>query len=248
MENTRLNKILKEVDALQNEINSYRPMNEEYLEDFKEYFRVGLTYSSNALEGNSLTETETKIVLEEGLTIGGKPLKDYFEAVGHSDAFDYLYKIINSAEKIDEKIIKKMHHLFYRHIDEENAGKYRNKKVFVTGSKYNFPKPEEVQEKINELIIKLEGLEKNHPVVYAAKLHKEFVCIHPFIDGNGRVSRLLMNLALMQNNYTIAIIPPILRMDYIRLLEKSWENDTEFCEFIAERVKETQKDYLRLLK
>lgn len=248
MENTKLNKILKEVDILQNEINSYRPMNEEYIQDFKEYFRIGLTYSSNALEGNSLTETETKVVLEEGLTIGGKPLRDYFEAVGHSDAFDYLYKVINSEEKISESVIKKIHHLFYRHIDEENAGEYRNKKVFVTGSKHNFPKPEEVQGKIDKLMMKLEKLEENHPVVYAAKLHKELVCIHPFIDGNGRVSRLLMNLALMKNNYTIAIIPPILRMDYIRLLEKSWEDDTEFCEFIAERVKETQKDYLRLLK
>lgn len=248
MENTKLNKILKEVDILQNEINSYRPMNEEYVQDFKEYFRIGLTYSSNALEGNSLTETETKVVLEEGLTIGGKPLRDYFEAVGHSDAFDYLYKVINSEEKISETVIKKIHYLFYRHIDEENAGKYRNKKVFVTGSKHNFPKPEEVQGKIDKLMIKLEKLEENHPVVYAAKLHKEFVCIHPFVDGNGRVSRLLMNLALMKNNYTIAIIPPVLRMDYIRLLEKSWEDDTEFCEFIAERVKETQKDYLRLLK
>lgn len=239
---------LREVDLLQNEINSYRPIEEEYLSDFREYFRIGLTYSSNALEGNSLTETETKILLEDGLTVGGKPLRDYYEAVGHSDALIYLYQAVSDNRDIDENLIKRLHYLFYRRIDDEKAGRYREKKVFVTGSKYSFPKPEEIDNKMKALIQGLPNLAKNHPVVFAAKLHKEFVCIHPFIDGNGRVARLLMNLALLKSGYTIAIIPPVMRLDYINLLEKSWEDDTEFCTFVALMLKETQKDYLRLLK
>lgn len=239
--------ILKEIDKLQNEINSYRPLSANILKGLKEYYRVGLTYTSNALEGNSLTETETKVILEDGITVGGKPIKDYYEALGHSEAYDYVYKLAK-VKNFTEGDIKKLHKLFYHRIDETKAGEYRKERIFISGSKYTFPAPEKIQGLMKEFVKKMKDARgQYHPVEYASIVHNEFVFIHPFIDGNGRVARLLMNLILLQESYCIAIIPPILRGDYIQALEKAHTDDKEFKRFTAKVVKETQKDYLRLL-
>lgn len=242
-----MNNLLNQIDTLKNIINNQNKLFDSFtLQQIKEYYRIGLTYTSNALEGNSLTETETKVVLEEGITIGGKRLQDHFEAVGHSNAYDCLLQNIQTKD-ITEEIIKKLHHLFYFRIDEHNAGTYRKVKVFLTGSKFALPSPEEIPNLMHDLINELDELRNNvHPVEFAALVHKKFVFIHPFVDGNGRVARLLMNLALLQAGYTITIIPPILRSDYLKALEKAHVNDQDFIELIARMVKETQQDYLRL--
>jgi len=235
-----------EIDALQTEINAHRPLDAHLMAQIKEYYRIGLTYTSNALEGNSLTETETKIVLEEGLTVGGKPLRDYLEAVGHSQAFDFLYTLINKSI-FTEDDIKTLHRFFYYRIDEQHAGVYRTVKVFITGSKYPLPAPDKLTTLMQEFIAGLAQEKKNlHPVAYAARVHKDFVFIHPFMDGNGRMARLLMNFALLQACYPITIIPPIMRSEYIRTLEKAHSDEHDFMVFIASMVKETQKDYIRL--
>lgn len=238
--------LLSEIDLLQKEINQFRPLDAHMLKQIKEYYRIGLTYTSNALEGNSLTETETKIVLEDGLTIGGKPLKDHYEAMGHSEAYDFLYSL--SAHKtLTQDDIKKLHKLFYHRIDEKSAGEYRKVKVFIQGSKYPLPLPEKVPLLMQEYIKNIPELrKKNHPVISAALIHKEFVFIHPFIDGNGRVARLLMNLILLQEGYNVSIIPPIFRREYIDGLEKAHTDEKPFLKLIVQMVKETQKDYLRL--
>lgn len=241
-----MNGILSKVDEAQTKINSMRPFGNEMNHQIKEYFRIGLTYSSNALEGNSLTISETKVVIEDGLTIAGKPLKDHYEATGHSDAFDYMYALA-AGKTIAEDDIKKLHSFFYHRIKEEDAGVYRKVQAIITGSQYPLPTPEALLRMMQEFIKNLPGLKKdNHPVVYAAKLHKEFVFIHPFVDGNGRVARLLMNLALMQAGYIIAVIPPLKRSEYISALEKAHKNDADFIELIASCVFETQKDLLRM--
>lgn len=238
--------IFKEIDLLQKEINSYRPLSAEFLKQIKEYYKIGLTFSSNALEGNTLTESETKIVLEEGITIGGKPLKDHLEVIGHAEAYDFLYTLVND-RTVKEKEIQHLHQLFYFRIDERNAGKYRSSKAVITGSKYPLPKPADIPSLMKELIPRIDQFRKdNHPVKAAALAHKEFVFIHPFIDGNGRTARLLMNLILLQEQYTILIIPPITRREYIDSLEQAHINDEDFIYFIARMVRETQKDYLRL--
>lgn len=237
---------MQEVEQLQQEINKLRPFNAEQLQQIKEYFRIGLTYSSNALEGNSLTETETKIILEDGITIGGKRLVEHLEALGHSQAYDFIYSIIDKQE-IAQDDIKQLHHLFYYRIDEKNAGVYRKSAAIITGSKYALPKPQELDSLMSNFIQELNQLMLN-PVELAAFAHKNFVFIHPFVDGNGRVSRLLMNLILIKHGYLPTIISPVLRHEYIRLLEKAHENDAEFIEFIAKCLKETQKDFLRLFR
>lgn len=243
-----MKELLKEIDKLQGEINTLRPLDKQLLDQQKEYFRIGLTYTSNALEGNSLTETETKIVIEEGITIGGKPLKDHFEAIGHSEAFDFVYTLAKE-KAIKEQDIKDLHRLFYFRIDKANAGEYRAKRAIITGSKYPLPSPEDLPDLMKKFVTKLKKLRKEkHPVEFSAIAHKELVFIHPFTDGNGRVARLLMNLFLLQEGYTITIIPPVVRREYIQALEKAHTDDRDFIEFTARMVRETQKDFLRLFK
>lgn len=238
--------IFSEIDSLQKEINSYRPFDADFLKQLREYYKIGLTFSSNALEGNTLSESETKIVLEEGITIGGKPLKDHLEAIGHAEAYDFLYTLAGQ-QIVEEKDVQQLHKLFYFRIDEKNGGKYRSSKAIITGSKYALPKPADLPLLMKEFIARLKTLrEKYHPVKVAALAHKELVFIHPFIDGNGRTARLLMNLILLQQQFQIAIIPPITRREYIDSLELAHTNDEEFIYFIARMVRETQKDCLRL--
>lgn len=238
---------LSEIDTLQHQINRDYILDAHMLAQIKAYYRVKLTYTSNALEGNSLTETETKIVLEDGLTIGGKPLRDHFEVIGHSDALTFLYTLIDSKE-ITESSLKRLHHLFYFRIDESNAGVYRKVKVIITGSKYDFPQASQVPALMTQFIeLCAKYRTQHHPVVSAALAHKDFVFIHPFIDGNGRVARLLMNLVLLQEGYSMVIIPPVMRRDYIASLEKAHTNDEDFITLVARMVKETMQDYLRLM-
>ncbi len=240
--------ILTEIDKLQKEINAYRPLSQELLKQIREYYRVSLTYSSNAIEGNSLTESETKVVLEDGLTIGGKSLKDHYEAIGHGEAFDF-FNSLAKGKSISVKDIKNLHKLFYHRIDNEKAGQYRKVKTIITGSKYPLPAHEKIPALMKGLIPKIKKLRKaKHPVEASALAHKDFVFIHPFVDGNGRVARLLMNLVLLQEGYNIAIIPPVVRQEYIQTLEKAHMDDKDFIDLIARMVRETQKDYLRLFK
>ena len=235
-------------DENNRKLSAYRPLPLETLKSLREYYRIGLTYTSNALEGNSLTESETKVVIEDGLTIEGKPLREVYEAVGHAQAFDYVHQIIEKPLLTEDDILM-MHQLFYRQIDSDKAGKYRHIKVFISGSHYGVTPVEKIQQEMSKLV---DWYNKNenllHPIELAAILHQRFVFIHPFIDGNGRVARLLMNLALLRNGYTIAIIPAILRHEYIASLEVAHKDKNVFVDFVADRVINTQYDLIRLLR
>jgi Fic family protein len=224
-----------------------RPLPPETLRSLKDYYRIGLTFTSNALEGNSLTESETKVVIEDGLTIEGKPLRDVYEAVGHAKAYDYIYQLATH-KTLEETDILALHKLFYNQIDNEQAGRYRTVSVFISGSSYAVTPPQKIAAEMKKFVAWFNKNEsKLHPVEFAALTHKKFVFIHPFIDGNGRLSRLLMNLALLRNEYSIALIPSILRHEYIAVLELAHTDDTRFREFIADRIISTQIDLLRLL-
>lgn len=241
--------IYEKVDRCHMAISEVRPFEGRMLEQLKDYYRIGLTWSSNAIEGNTLTISETKVVLEDGLTVAGRPLRDFYETVGHGKAYNFMFTLIRE-KHISLADIKTMHRLFYKDIDEENAGVWRNEPVVVSGTDYVFPHPDELEERMTELDVWIaDERAKYHPVIFAALLHLKFVSIHPFIDGNGRASRLIMNLALIQDGYQLAIIPPMLRMEYndtIRLYQNKGKPEP-FCDFIAERVYETQKEIMRLL-
>jgi len=238
------------LDANKAAIDRIRPFEGEYLRQLREYYRIGLTWTSNALEGNSLTEMETKILLEDGLTVGGKPLRDMFEALGHSLAYDYMFGLLGE-RCITVEDIKTLHHLFFKNIDEARAGVWRDINIIVTGSDYEFPSPAE----LDGLMAELERWIKTergsmHPVRFAAMLHLKFVTIHPYIDGNGRVARLLMNASLIQDGYMLAVVPPILRQEYMTAIRgyQLKGATTPFCDLIAGRVLESEKDIMRLLK
>lgn len=240
--------ILDKIDLFQKEITSLRPLKDEMLEQIKDYYRIGLTWTSNALEGNSLTESETKVLLEDGLTVGGRPLRDVFEAVDHAKAYDFMFTLMKE-RRIDEWAVLKMHELFYQNIEPEYAGRYRNVRVIITGSHYPTATPEKIQKEMDALFAWInKQRDEMHPIEFAAELHKRFVFIHPFKDGNGRVARLLMNLSLIQAGYLPAVIPPVLRMDYVSLLERAHRDAHDFIEFIAERELESQKEILRLFQ
>lgn len=239
----------KQNDEYKKQIDNFRPLSKDALVQIKEYYKIGLTYSSNAIEGNTLDLAETKVVIEDGITVGGKPMKDHFEAIGHAKAYD---EVINLAKKdyFAQDDIKNLHKLFYTQIDAEKAGKYRETQVIITGSDVEFPKPEMLDLKMQEFIDKLPELKRTlHPVEYASMVHIIFVNIHPFIDGNGRVARLLMNLALLQSGYNIVSISPVVRSDYIRALQDTNSgNFIPFVNFISEMTLEAQKEYLKIIQ
>jgi len=239
--------LLDRVDAYKEAIDAVRPFEGEMLKQIKAYYRIGLTWTSNALEGNSLTEVETKVLLEDGLTVGGKPLRDTFEAIGHAEAYDFMFTLLRN-RAITESDALTMHLMFYKSIDANYAGRYRDQRVFITGSKHPVCEVQKITEEMGKLFDWVNSERDSwRPVEFAAQLHKRFVFIHPFVDGNGRLTRLLMNTSLIQDGYMMAIIPPVLRAEYISLLERAHQNDRPFMDFIAQRVFETEKDVMRLL-
>lgn len=241
------NKIDK-VDQQQQQINQLRPLDRDALLQLRDYYRIGLTYSSNAMEGNTLTESETKVVLEDGLTIGGKPLRDHLEAMGHSEAFNMVYDL-SQTQNIDEQAILTIHRLFYQRIDNASAGSYRTKAVIITGTNYTPPSPSNVASAMQDFITQIPSQRDSlHPVAFAGWLHIMLANIHPFIDGNGRTARLLMNLALMQAGYPITIIPPLVRGEYISALQASNNGTNQpFINLLSNMVWEAQREYLRLV-
>jgi len=247
-----LQELLQKADTYKEKISAARPLEKEELKSLDNYFRIGFTYSSNALEGNTLTISETKILLEDGITVGGKPLKDCYEAVGHGDAYDYMLDLARQQDMtITEETIKRLHQLFYQRVDSEKAGRYRSIQVFISGTDYIPPSPAEVPQLMSHMIDQLRSSRTTlHPIELAAMAHKRLVDIHPFVDGNGRIARLLMNLILVNAGYGVVSIPPVWRNDYINALSASRRlNDMEpFSKLIAECVIETERDYCRLLK
>lgn len=244
----KMQKILKQIDELQKKINSLRPISEEQQKELRRYYNIGLTYSSNAIEGNTLTESETKIVVEDGLTVGGKPLSHHLEAIGHSKAYQFMYSLIDK-KGIDENDLLNMHRIIFQGIDEYNAGNYRKIRVFISGSQYKLPEPEKVPELMKIFCKNYKSFNTSkHAVELAAEIHKDFVLIHPFTDGNGRIARLLMNLVLISAGYPVTIIPPITRVEYMANIEKSYKDDSDFKTFIAERVLQAQYEFLRMME
>ncbi|MDR1236427.1 MAG: Fic family protein [Holosporaceae bacterium] len=177
------------------------------------WLRVELTYTSNHIEGNTLTRAETALTVEKGLTSGSKPVKDYLEAKNHAEAFDYIVSLINQ-EKVDyEDVILKIHSMILNGIDDNTGGRYRNVRVRIAGADVVLPNPLKVPDLMRNFAEKL--CKKPDSLLKAFEAHYKLVEIHPFTDGNGRTARLLMNLILMRAGYLPVVISPIERKRYI---------------------------------
>lgn len=240
--------LTEKIEKIKEQLAPYRPFTGEPLSLIKEYYRIGSAYASNALEGNTLTESETKVVIEDGLTVGGKSIREHLEAVGHAQAYDHIFTLLK--KKIITRDVLELHRLFFQQIDPETAGQYRTRNVIITGTDYLPPNFERVPALIEKHLSRFQAKEiKEHPLVRAADLHAEFETIHPFLDGNGRIGRLLLSLHTLKAGYGPVIFSPVRRADYIAALRKANKDDLDSLRhLVLETVWEELKALKRLLR
>lgn len=241
-------RLQKRLDEKLAKLNALRPLNPAQVGKLREQLEIEMTYNSNAIEGNSLTLRETYLVLQEGMTIKGKPLKDHLEAKDHKEALDFLYELVSrSSHTLSEHLIRQLHQLVVRETDTECAGRYRTGSVIIGGADHTPPDATDVPRQMEELIRWLKKNEKSvHPVELAALLHHKIVFVHPFFDGNGRTARLVMNVFLMRKGFPLAIILKNDRKKYYRVLEKADKGgEAPLVLFIAQAVERSLDLYLR---
>ena len=246
----KLQNLLEKCDILKKDWDQLKPLNGIQLQKMNAYFRLNYTYESNRIEGNTLTLQETHLVVNEGLTIGGKSMREHLEVVNHSEAIEYISEIVRDKIPFSESIVKQIHYLILKGIDRENAGVYRSIGVRISGSTHIPPEPF-LLNRLMEVVFEYYQLHKSslHPIVLAAEMHEQIVRIHPFIDGNGRTTRLIMNLILMQHGFPIANIKGDLnsRMEYYRALESATtDKKSAFYELVAKTVHTALNEHIAL--
>ncbi len=244
-----LKTILDEIDALKAALNKFRE-----LDSFRitQALELEYTFESNRIEGNTLTLRETDLVINEGLTISGKSMREHLEAINHVEAVAYIKQLIERNFSFNERELLSVHNLILRGIIPEDAGRFRKVQVMIKGSSHMPPQPFLVPKQMEDYFLWMEeNKNKLHPVILAAEMHERLVTIHPFIDGNGRTSRLIMNLILLQNGYVIANIKGDYetRMQYYQSLETAQTsgNKEDFILLIAQIEKECMQRYLDII-
>jgi Fic family protein len=244
---------LQVIDNLKTRLQQVRPLPIEALNKIRAAIEIEYTYESNRIEGNTLTLQETALVVNEGITIGGKSMKEHLEAINHSQAIEFIKEIAQKDIEITERTIKEIHAIILHGINKEQAGKYRNVPVMIVGSTHIPPQPYLIEPQMERFIMDYQTMisDKVHPVLIAAFLHDELVKIHPFIDGNGRTSRLLMNLYLLSNAYTITALKGDneAKQAYYQSLEQSHTtgNREAFNWLVADAVQKSLNQYLGII-
>ncbi len=242
---------LRQLEAKKKRLDSYKPLQNELIKNLEEWFRIELTYTSNAIEGNTLTRQETAMVVEEGLTVQGKSLTEHQEAINHAAAFDYIQTLVDKKrQELTAKDILDIHSIILNKIDDVNKGRYRSVVVRLKGSETILPNPLKVPKLMEEFIKWLQSDNSDHPIKIAIDVHFKLVSIHPFVDGNGRTARLLMNLLLMQAGFPSGIIRKEDRITYINSLEKGQtKNDlTDYYKVMLEAVDRSLDIYLEAIE
>lgn len=194
--------LLDQATVLQEKWQVRRPLEGIHLQKLKEFFEVEYTYESNRIEGNTLTLRETAMVIQQGLTIGGKSVKEHFEAINHRDAIHFMESLVTRREPINRRSVLDLHRLVLKGVDDAQAGVYRTVPVRIAGSKVTLPQPFQLEDLMQDFFEFVQiNKDRVHPVILAAEVHERLVSIHPFVDGNGRTARLLMNLVLLIHGY-----------------------------------------------
>jgi Fic family protein len=235
----RLKGLLERVTEKKRQLEAARPLSAAALVKLREALDVEWTYHSNAIEGNTLTLSETALVLKDGLTVGGKTLREHLEAINHLHAIRFVEGLASEDEPITEHTIRGLHALVLRTINDDEAGRYRRARVAITGSEFTPPQAVAVPGLMADLArwLSSEDAARLHPVERAALAHFQLVDVHPFIDGNGRTARLLMNLILMRQGYPPAIVRVQDRPIYYDTLDVAHAGDTgPFIQLIAQVV------------
>jgi len=239
-------KIYARILSKKKTLDNLRPLPPQLVKKLQEQMQIEFTYNSNAIEGNTLTLRETQLIIHEGITVHGKTLKEHLEAKNHPDAINYVEELAQKQTTIKQDNILKIHALLMRGIDDQNAGKYRTGQVRVAGATFMPPPAQKIQAMINELLQTLsQNPDELTPIELAAYFHHKLVHIHPFIDGNGRTARLLMNIILMRNGYPFAVLLKVDRPKYLRTLSEADNgNPTPFTNFVANCVERSLDIYL----
>jgi Fic family protein len=238
-----------DLDALKNRLAGLRPLPPAALRNLHEELVLRWTYHSNAIEGNTLTLMETKVVLE-GITVGGKLLREHFEAINHRDAILYVQDVVRRAEPLTEWQIRNLHRLVLKQIDDDNAGRYRQLNVTIAGARHVPPDMLVVPEQMLALLNWYDTQAgQMHPVERAARLHVDFVKIHPFVDGNGRTARLLLNLELLKAGFPAIVLPVEKRLAYYEALDKAHVTGdvVDFMALVTDCVREGFAPYWHVL-
>jgi Fic family protein len=240
---------LAEIDILKKKLNRFR-----HLDSYRiaQALELEYTFESNRIEGNTLSLKETDLVINEGLTISGKSMREHLEVINHSHAIEFVKDLVNKKSSINEHLLLQIHNLVLRGIDNDNAGKYRTLQVMIKGSKHTPPQPFMVAKQMEDYFLWYQKNKKHmHPVILAANMHEKLVTIHPFIDGNGRTARLLMNLILLQHGFVIANIKGDVsnRIAYYEALEKVQINESyiSFIDFICQEESNALLQYIDIL-
>ena len=240
-------RVSQRIDEKRRRIDALRPLNPQQVAKLREQLHIELTYNSNAIEGNRLTLHETFLVLQEGITIKNKPLKDHLEARDHKEALDFLDELVNAKRvTMSALLIRQLHQLVVRETDREWAGRYRVGAVMITGAAHQPPDAHAVEQEMNQLIGWFSAARRKlHPVELAARVHHRLVHVHPFFDGNGRTARLLMNLTLMRHGFPMAVVQKVDRRRYYRVLQQAdTGNAAPLCRFIAQAVERSLDLYV----
>lgn len=215
-------RLLARIENKKAQLDQLRPLSLMAVARLRDQILVEWIYNSNAIEGNTITLQETRLILETGLTIGGKSLREHFEVINHRDAIDYVEELVAKSEQVTPFHVRQIHKLVLLRIDDENAGRYRETQVRIAGAALIPPESWLVPNLMTEWGDWLASEEKqSHPVELAALAHHRLVAIHPFIDGNGRTARLVMNLILLRAGYPPTVIQRINRRQYYRVLDQA---------------------------
>ncbi|ALX48941.1 Fic family protein [Lentibacillus amyloliquefaciens] len=238
--------MFERVDQKKERLDDKRPLPKYTLRSLREKLLLEWTYNSNAIEGNTLTLQETKVVLE-GITVGGKAMREHLEVINHRDAITYVEEIVQRQEFLSEWQIRNLHRLVLKEINDQYAGVYRDQQVVISGAEHTPPAPFLIKEQMEQLMNWYENeAGELHPITRGTMLHAIFVGIHPFIDGNGRVSRLLLNLELMKDGFPPIVIKVENRLDYYKALDKAHtqENYDDFIQIVAKETEDSLDLYL----
>lgn len=243
--------IYDELTKKKKQLESYGPLPEALVCNLDDWFCVELTYTSNAIEGNTLTRQETALIIEKGITVSGKSFIEHLEATNHAYALRWVKdQVKRKPQTINEKDILHIQSLILKGIDDANSGCYRNIPVRISGSSVVLPNPQKVPALMKNFIKSFKYSRNLHPVELASEAHYQLVTIHPFVDGNGRTARLLMNMILLMMEYPPAIIRKTDRLAYINSLEKAQlgKSTDDYLKIIFDAVDRSLDIYLKAVQ